>query len=102
MEAQTGRRIETRLPFDAGRIDLLYDGELLSTTTTRNLSWGGVCFGRLNIPVCSPVKVFIELPAGETVMLDGEVAWRRLGGTGVCFTQEPPPALASYLHQVCI
>ena len=93
-----GRRMELRVPFAAGKTDVAFAGELLSPRT-HNLSSGGICFGQLNVPICSAVKVFIELP-GQTVMLDGEVAWRKLSGTGVCFTQPPPPALAEYLQYV--
>ena len=99
-----GRRCQPRLGFK-GDIELFSDGK--SYTPDRdgssNISEGGLGIPRLNLPLFTRLKVFIGLPGQcgkkQTLMLDAEVAWRKLSKTGVRFTTPTPPALRQYLAQ---
>ena len=104
MHQDAGRRSQPRLGF-RGDIELFSDGQRHAPGRgcPSDISEGGLGLSRLNLPLFTPLKVFISLPEScgqpRTVMLDAEVAWRRLSRSGVRFTEPPPPALRRYLQQ---
>jgi hypothetical protein len=99
----SGRRRKLRLPFRT-KVELAgRDGLLDEPCWSSDLSEGGVGLKASKLPVFTPVKVFLQIPdtsgGDRTVMLEGEIAWRRVGRTGVRFRDPVPERLRTFIKR---
>ena len=101
LSEQTSRRTRRRKDYRA-QVQIVCGEELVGPPRwTRDLSAGGIGLDRVDVPTFSQVLVFLPLPDGSgetrTVIVEGELAWRRLGGTGIRFCEPPPAEVLAFL-----
>lgn len=101
LREQSSRRVLRRKDYRA-QVEIVCGDEVLEPARwTRDLSAGGLGLDRVNVPTFSSVVVFMPIPDGNgdtrTVILEGELAWRRLGSAGIRFNAPPPPEVLDFL-----
>lgn len=98
---QSSRRSLRRKDYRA-QVQIVCGDEVLEPARwARNLSEGGLGLDRVNVPTFSQVVVFMPIPDDNgdtrTVILEGELAWRRIGSAGIRFSEPPPPEVLDFL-----
>lgn len=79
------RRAHTRVPLDA-RVELFSGGDPLGGYHPVDVSEGGLQIRGFPLPALTPVKVFMQPEGqGQALLVDGVVAWRTLGRSGIQF-----------------
>lgn len=94
------RRAHERVPLDA-RVELFAEGDALGGYSPVDVSEGGLQIRGFPLPALSRVKVFMQPEGqGEALLVDGVVAWRTLGRSGIQFLDLTAAAQQTLRHLV--